>query len=129
LAFCIQNTYDGQMSSRCDQMSDRAGRPVSWHDPGVLTLTDPELADRLDTSPDLVLPALAEQVRRVSAALHPADLVTFCLDGGVFVLGRHELAGLAMLFEEWNLDPDTRAVSLARARGYLLTATLLPASP
>ena len=110
-------------------MSDPARRPAPWHDPGVPSLRDPQLADRLPSRPDLVLPALATGLRRLSAALQPADLLKFSLDDGEFVLGRHEIAGLAMLFEEWDLDPDTRAVAMARARGYLRTATVAPGSP
>ena len=95
----------------------------------VPTFTDARQAQLLATRPDLVLPVLAADLRRVATALHPTDLVTFRLDNQQFVLGRHEMAGLAMLFEEWDLDPATRATAIARAGGYLRTATLMPTAP
>ena len=93
------------------------------------TFTDAEQARLLETRPDLVLPALAVELRRVATMLHPADRMTFRLHDREFILGRHEIAGLAMLVEEWDSDPDTRAVAIARAGGYLRTATLIPATP
>ena len=118
-----------QMSPRCDQISVPLRRQTSWHHAAVPTFTDARRAHLLDTQPELVLPALAADLRRVASGLHPADLVAFQLEDREFILGRHEIAGLAMLFEEWDLDSDTRAVAIARARGYLRTAALVPAAP
>lgn len=117
------------MTARCVLVSEPGGRPVPWHDPGVRTLTDPATAARVEDRPDLALPALAAALRSLAAALHPADLVTFQQGSIDFVLGRHELAGLAMLFEEWDLDAETRVVATTRARAWLSTATVVPASP
>ena len=115
------------MSPRFDPMSNRHGGPIRWHDPGVPTCFDAVPANRLETRPDLVLPALAAALRRLAAGLHPADSLAFQLDGREFWLGRHEIAGLALLFEEWDLDPATRGVALARAGACLRTGRVLAA--
>jgi hypothetical protein len=91
----------------------------------VTDLADPQRIALLDTRPDRILPQLAQELRGLAATVGAGDLLTFRLGEVAFTLGRHEIPGLAMLFAEWDLDEHTRATAVARARGYLATATVV----
>ena len=88
-------------------------------------LADPQRVALLDSCPERVLPELADELRRLSGTVRPGDVLMFSLEEAVFTLGRHEIPGLAMLFAEWDLDERTRFTALARARGYLSSATVV----
>lgn len=91
---------------------------------GMEPLTTAVPRELLDREPLTALARLAAEVRRLHRRMHPADVLSIQVEGGVLAMGRHEVPALAMLFEQCHVDARTTGVALARAAAYLDGARL-----
>ncbi len=78
----------------------------------------------IESDPALGMRRLADELWLLRDRMHPAETLTYSCGDLEFVVGRHEVPALAMLFAVWNAGPEVSATALERAHGYLSTGRL-----
>jgi hypothetical protein len=79
----------------------------------------------IDSDPARGMRQLADELWLLRDRMHPADMLTYSCGELEFVVGRHEVPALAMLFTAWDADPEISEAALERARGYLSARRLV----
>jgi hypothetical protein len=78
----------------------------------------------IDSDPALAMRRLADELWLLHDRMHPAETFSYYCSDLEFIVGRHEVPALAMLFAAWDADPETAATARERARGYLSAGRL-----
>lgn len=81
--------------------------------------------DALTADPIQGLAALATEVEAAYRSMGAGDQLTLTSSRGTFVMGKHEVPALALLFRNFGASPEITADALDRAHGYIATATII----